>query len=255
MNPPSFRIVIIDDEPPARQLIEEWVNRLPDLVCVGSFTNAMDGIDGIRQHKPDLVFLDIQMPEMTGLDLMSLLDESRPEIILTTAYTQYALSSYEFSVLDYLLKPIPFDRFVKAINKFRQKSNLVANAITTTIVENAIEGVQDLPVPVADSSSIWLREEKRLVQLPIQEIVYIEGLKDYVKVFTKDEMIITHLSIGQAEKVFAPPQFVRVHRSFIVMLSTIRTIDGNTITLTTGKTLQMGQIYREDLKKHIVGLR
>lgn len=255
MNPEPFRTIIIDDEPPARELIEEWVNRLPDLACVGSYKNAMDGIVGIQQLRPDLVFLDIQMPEMTGLDLMSLLGDSRPEIILTTAYTQYALNSYDFSVLDYLLKPIPFDRFVKAVNKFRQKKNLVASSAALALSDFTGDVDNEPPLHVSDSNTIWLREEKRLIQLPVQEIVYIEGLKDYVKVFTKEEMIITHLSIGQAVNVFAPPQFVRVHRSFIVMLLAIRTIDGNIITLTNGKSLQLGQIYREELKKHIVGLR
>lgn len=253
MNTTPFTVIIIDDEPPARQLLEEWVSRIPDLMSVGSFTNAMDGIVGIQQHQPDLVFLDIQMPEMTGLDLISLLAEPRPEIILTTAYTQYALASYDFSVLDYLLKPIAFDRFVKAIHKFHQKRILsLASTGGTSQPEPTHEFINAPPA----SNSIWVREEKRWIQLPVQQIIYIEGLKDYVKVYTRDEMIMTHLSIGQAEKVFAPPQFVRVHRSYIVLLSAIRTIDGNTISLTNGKTLQIGgPTYRDELKKHIVGLR
>ncbi|ADB38163.1 LytR/AlgR family response regulator transcription factor [Spirosoma linguale] len=250
---PTYRVIILDDEPPARDLIETFVSQLPDLQCVASCSNAIQGLQAIQDLKPDLLFLDIQMPEMTGLDLMKLPLTPRPEIILTTAYPQYALTSYEFSVLDYLVKPIAFDRFIRAIVKFREKRQPASPPVGWYPIEESPASGQPRTdgVPLPESNSIWLREEKRLLQIPYQEILYVEGLKDYVKVHLQHQVIVTHMNLGKAEKLFAPPQFVRVHRSFIVLLSAIRLIDGNTITLTNGKQLAMGPLYREELKKHI----
>ncbi|GAB3961942.1 LytTR family DNA-binding domain-containing protein [Spirosoma harenae] len=250
---PSYRVVILDDEPPARDLIEEYVKRIPDLTCVATCSNAMQGLQVIQEIKPDLLFLDIQMPEMTGLELMKLTLIPRPEIILTTAYPQYALTSYEFSVLDYLVKPIAFDRFVKSIVKFRERKQQTSpsTAHLPSTEDDSLSVSEDLPTYGTDPSSIWLREEKRIVQIPYRDILYVEALKDYVKVYLKDQMIVTHMTMVKAEKLFAAPQFVRIHRSFIVHLSAIRLIEGNTITLITGKQLLMGPNYREELKKHI----
>ncbi|GAB2558403.1 LytR/AlgR family response regulator transcription factor [Spirosoma areae] len=254
----SYRVVVLDDEPPARELTELFVNRMPDLTCVATCSNAMQGLEAIQQLKPDLLFLDIEMPEMTGLELISLPITPRPEIILTTAYPQYALSSYEFSVLDYLVKPISFERFVKAIVKFREKRQ--GNAPVSTAGDStdpmlAVSPPDDLPAPpVTDTASVWLREEKHLLQIPYDDILYVEGLKDYVKVFLRDQMIMSHMSIGKAEKLFTPPQFVRVHRSYIVPLSAIRRINGNTITLTNGTQLLIGPNYRQQLSKYIAAL-
>lgn len=242
----------MDDEPPARDLIETFVIQMPDMQCLATCSNAMQGLQAIQDLKPDLLFLDIQMPEMTGLDLMKLPLAPRPEIILTTAYPQYALTSYEFSVVDYLVKPIAFERFVKAIVKFREKRQLTTPPVGWYPADET--QASKLLQTELDSSSIWLREEKRLLQIPYREILYVEGLKDYVKVHLNDQIIVTHMSLGKAEKLFLPPQFVRVHRSFIVLLAAIRLIDGNTITLTNGKQIVIGPLYRNELKKYIPAL-
>ncbi|SFF38092.1 LytR/AlgR family response regulator transcription factor [Spirosoma endophyticum] len=256
MNP-SYRVIVLDDEPPARELMEVFVNRLPDLRCVASCANAMQGLQAIQELKPDLLLLDIQMPEMTGLELMRLPLEHRPEVILTTAYADYAVASYEFSVLDYLLKPIAFDRFVSSIVKFRQKRPVQPptqpgwRAVDSRPTDEPKSGQ---PPYESDANAIWLREDKRLLQIPYQDILYIEGLRDYVKVFLSDQMILTHMGIGQAESLFQPPLFLRIHRSFIVRRSAIRLIDGNTIVLTNGKQLTIGPLYRETLKNYIAAL-
>lgn len=242
-----FKVIILDDEPPARDLIEVFVNRMPDLVCVATCSNAMKGLEAIQEHKPDLLFLDIRMPEMTGIELMGLPINPRPDIILTTAFPDYALTSYDYSVLDYLVKPIAFDRFMKSVVRFREKHQASPRALH----ESSTDKKPDLVVSAANLSSIWLREEKRLLQIPYSDILYIEALKDYIKVYLNEDMILTHLSMSKAEKLFPPPQFVRIHRSFIVQLAAIRQINGNTISLTNGKELQLGPNYRDELKKYI----
>ncbi|QMW05441.1 LytR/AlgR family response regulator transcription factor [Spirosoma foliorum] len=251
-----YRVIVLDDEPPARDLIEVFVSQVPDLQCVNKSSNVMQGLIAIQELKPDLLFLDIQMPEMTGFDLMKLPLVHRPEIILTTAYPEYALTSYEFSVLDYLVKPIAFDRFVKSVVKFREKRQLSLNSTDWQSTEAIPRAAQSEIATTfdSDSNSVWLREEKRLLQIPYSEILYIEGLKDYVKVHLKDQIIVSHIGLGKAEKLFTTPQFVRIHRSFIVRLAAVRLIDGNTITLTNKKELVLGPLYRDELKKYVAAL-
>jgi DNA-binding LytR/AlgR family response regulator len=249
-----FKVIILDDEPPARDLLEVFVNRVPDLTCVAVCSNAMKGLEAIQQLKPDLLFLDVQMPEMTGIELMSLPISPRPEIILTTAYPDYALTSYEFSVLDYLVKPIPFERFVKAVVRFRERKQVLLVSPSEPPIVDTLEESSDRSVAYSDTSSIWLREEKRLLQVPFHDVLYIEALKDYIKVHLSNEMILTHMNIGKAEKLFCPPQFIRIHRSFIVQIAVIRQISGNNVLLANGKQIQMGPLYREELKKYIPAL-
>ncbi len=255
MNPP-YRVVIVDDEPPARDIIDVFVGRVPDLLRVATCANAFQALDAIRQLKPDLVFLDIQMPEMTGMDLMSLHLSNRPNIVLTTAYPQYALKSYEFDVLDYLMKPIAFERFMQTIVRFKEKQARPGGHPAWATLEPPV--LDSAPEPGRDQTShesVWLREEKRLLQIPYEEVLYVEGLKDYVKVFLIDQMILTHMTIGKAEELFAPPEFIRIHRSHIVRRSAIRLIDGNSIRLTNGTELIIGPLYRDELKKFISALR
>lgn len=261
MNP-LYRVIVVDDEPPARDLLAVFVARLSDLVCVTTCSNAMQALQAIDQYKPDLMFLDIQMPEMTGMDLMSLRLPHCPDIVLTTAYPEYALKSYDFSVLDYLVKPIAFDRFVQAVVKFREKrghpvaASPKAEWATVDDLQHTVLATDtDATLDQKDQQSVWLREEKRLLQIRYSEVLFIEGLKDYVKVFLKDQMIMTHMNIGKAEELFRPPTFVRIHRSHIVRRAAIRLIDGNRVILTSGTELLIGPFYRDDLKKYISVLR
>ncbi|GAA4461451.1 LytTR family DNA-binding domain-containing protein [Nibrella saemangeumensis] len=241
----------MDDEPPARDVIEVFVNRVPDLQCVAICGNAHQAIDAIQQWQPHLVFLDIQMPDMTGIDLLQLQLPLRPEIVITTAYSEHALKSYEFAVLDYLMKPISYERFMQAVVKFKQKQiNPQPNW----------SAISPLPADEANTvssseQSVWLREEKRLLQIPYEEILYVEAMKDYVKVYLKEQMILTHLTIGKAEELFPPPYFIRIHRSHIVRRGAIRLIDGNLIRLVNDTELQIGPNFRDELKKYISALR
>lgn len=253
MNQP-FRVVIVDDEPPARDIIEVFVGRDADLQIVATCSNAMQAVDAMQRLAPHLLFLDIQMPEMTGIDLMNLRVPNRPDIILTTAYPEYALKSYDFAVVDYLVKPFAFERFVEAVLKFKAKQARIALPTGWSAID-PVATTDPNGNPSVGDTSVWLREEKRLLQIPYEDIFYVEGLKDYVKVFLKDEMILTHMSIGKAETLFRPPAFVRIHRSHIVRRSAIRLIDGNSIQLTNGVNLLIGPLYRDELKKFISALR
>lgn len=252
----TYQVIILDDEPPARELMQVFVARMPDLHCVASCSNAMQGLRAIHECQPDLVLLDIRMPEMTGLELMKLPLAYQPDIILTTAYPDYALESYEHSVLDYLLKPIAFERFTKAIVRFRQKreshsGNKLMNEESTISRSVVAEAAHYW---ATDERSVWLREEKRLRQIPYKSIYYVEGLKDYVKVHLAQETIVTHVGIGQAEKIFPAPHFVRIHRSYIVRKAAIGVIDGNSVTLSNHKVLTLGPNYRDDLHRYIIDL-
>lgn len=258
MTPPPYRVIVIDDEPPARELMAVFVSRMPDLSCVASCGTALQGLQAIQHLCPDLVLLDIQMPELTGLDLMALPLEHRPEIILTTAYPEYALRSYDYAVVDYLVKPIAFDRFVKGIVKFRQRRPIPVPDSESLVLGNSLVPEDQVlgatEANLSDSASVWLRQDKRVLQILKTDILYIEGLRDYIKVHVADHFLVTHMGIGQAQRLFAPPQFIRIHRSHIVRTSAIRLIDGNTIELVNGTRLLIGPLYRDELKKIIPAL-
>lgn len=238
-----YRVVIVDDEPPARDIIEVYVNRVPDLEIVAICANAHQALDEVHNLKPDLVFLDIQMPEITGMEMLRIPMIDRPEFVLTTAYPQYAAESYDFSALDYLTKPIAFERFMETVVRFRKKKTL----------QN--QSSWELVNPHTPGEVVWLKDGKRILQIPNGEISHVEGWKDYVKVYYKDKMLLTHLNLGQAEAVFQPPVFVRIHRSYIIRVAAIRIIDGNEIELSNGIKLDIGQKYREEVKKYIPYLR
>lgn len=254
MNP-TYKAIVLDDEPPARELIKVFIDKIPDLACIATCANVMQGLHAIQVHKPDLVFLDIQMPEINGLELLAMPLHHRPDIILTTAFPEYALQSYDFSVLDYLVKPIAFERFVRSIIKFREKKQIPTPAASDADSDQGLSKLQHeltlMSQALPETNSVWLREEKRLLQIPYAEILYVEGLKDYVKVHLLNQLVVSHMTLGKAELTFLPPQFIRIHRSFIVRQGAIRLIDGNTLVLLNGQELPIGPLYRDTLKNYI----
>jgi len=248
-----YKVLIIDDEPPARDLLEAYVNQIPFLACVGCCANAMQALDFIDSEQADLLFLDINMPRMTGLELLGFKQVKPLQVILTTAYPDHALASYEYDVVDYLLKPIAFDRFFKSALKFKEKKTRIDQSLPVAgnnipTADRTISRNTSLEMAGNAAKPIWIREEKILRQLNPNEVLYLEGLKDYVKIHLEKRSIVTHLAIGQAEELFRYPSFVRVHRSYIVRISAIETINGNVLTLINGQQLSIGPSYREDLK-------
>lgn len=211
---------IIDDEHLAQQILEEYVAKVPFLELKGSFSSALDAAAQMDQHKPDLLFLDINMPDLNGLSFISMLNP-KPMIILTTAYDQYALKAFDLEVRDYLLKPIPFERFYKAVLRLQQESK---------ILDQAEQKEPQLP-PKNDPEYIFLKVGYKIQKVQINEILFVEGMKDYIQIQTSREKIMTLLSFAKLSELLPEQQFIRVHRSFMVAMNKIDHIEKNRISI------------------------
>ena len=210
----TLTCAIIDDAPLAISLLESYVNKTPFLQLVGKFNSALNALSELSTQPVDLLFLDIQMPELNGLEFSRIL-KADTRIIFTTAFEQYALDSYKVNALDYLLKPISYPDFLKAANKALQWYELVKGN----------KGNEN------NTESIFIKTEYKLVQVELRKILYIEGLKDYVKIFIEDEPhpILSLMSIKSLEELLPSNRFIRVHRSFIVQPEKIKVIERNRI--------------------------
>jgi two-component system, LytTR family, response regulator len=205
--------VIIDDEPLAIELIKQYASKFPALEVKQIFLNAISGAEYLRNGKTDLLFLDIQMPDITGLQLLRSL-KNPPMVIFTTAYSQYALDAFELDVLDYLLKPIEFDRFEKAVNKAIQYFNF-KNGETGTAPEY-----------------IYVRSDYRMIKVELDKVEYIESFDDYVKVYLSDKSsVMTLMSLKKIQDKLSADKFLRVHRSYVVSLAKVKTIVNRKIQL------------------------
>ncbi len=236
---------VIDDEQGAIDLLINFIEKTPFLKLVGSTTNSIESIPIIQNQKIDLVFLDIQMPYVTGLELMNIIQD-RCRVILTTASADYALEGFEKNALDYLLKPISFERFLKAAQKA-----LAATALATPQWRAE-----------QDDDYIFVKTENKgkMIKINFEEIVYVEGLKNYVSIYTKDDRIVTLLNIKDLEERLPQKRFLRVHKSYIVSMDKIRALDGNQILLIDMKAyIPLGETYRNtffnSLQKNVIGGR
>lgn len=248
----SLRCFIIDDEPPAQELIEKFVRRVPFLEVIGRCSNAVDALFDVQRLQPDLIFLDVEMPEMTGFEFIRLLPAKRPAIIMITAYPHYAVDGFEHQVADYLLKPVSFERFMRAINR-------VMGDQPTAVPGNTVSPAPEVISPplsatsgsVADPASIsdflLVKEDKKLVRLMLDEIILVEGLKDYLKIHTTSRSLITHMTMTKIESMLPANLFLRVNRSYIVRQGAIREIDGNQIITTDARKIPIGITYRESV--------
>ncbi|PHN01360.1 LytR/AlgR family response regulator transcription factor [Flavilitoribacter nigricans] len=198
----KLQCLIVDDEPLALDLLEGHIQAMADLELAGRCANALDAGAFLRQKRVDLLFLDIQMPVLTGIDLIKTL-QHRPKIILTTAYKEYAFDAFQLDAADYLLKPITFARFLKSINK-------VCGQLPQTAVTAAG------PSPIFEEAFVYLKTEKRLVKVILKEILFIESIRDYTKVITQDQRIIAHQRISQLEEKLPEDRFLRIHRSYLI---------------------------------------
>jgi DNA-binding LytR/AlgR family response regulator len=207
-----LKCLIIDDEPLAIKLLEEYIGRLPFLQWTGSSTKPLDTLLELPQKPTDLIFLDIQMPQLNGVAFMKLL-QNRARVIITSAYQEYAFEGFEHDVIDYLLKPISFERFYKASEKaYRLKYPL----------ENPKAAVDFHP---ATGGYIFVKVENRMVRVELDEILYIEGLKNYLSIYTKTERIVALQAMKQMEDALPPNRFVRVHKSYIVALDKVNSVE------------------------------
>ncbi|SEO65492.1 two component transcriptional regulator, LytTR family [Flavobacterium sp. CF108] len=232
-----LKCIAVDDEPLALKLVETFIEQTPFLQLTASCDNAVEAMSLIREKQPDLVFLDINMPNLTGMELARLLQEQPglvPKIVFTTAYNHYAIEGYKVNAVDYLLKPFSYEEFLRAANKVLQ------------ITEEASNNFQTV---AADDEFIFLKVEYQWVRIPLKEILYIESLKDYVKVHLDDSQkgVLSLISLKALEEKLPSAKFMRVHRSFIVSLDKINAITKNSIFI--GKTeITVGEQYKETFK-------
>jgi two-component system, LytTR family, response regulator len=226
-----IRAIAIDDEPLALRVIEAHAKKLENLELVRTTTHAIEGLLEAQSGNVDLVFLDIQMPSLTGIQFMQIL-QGKCKIILTTAYTQYALESYEHNVVDYLLKPISFDRFQKAVNKITLENKTNAEVNIPSIANH-------------QPDCIFIKTEYKLLKINHSDILYIEGGKDYITVFTKTEKILSLSSLTKLQESLPFPQFLRVHKSYLVALDKIESVERQRIFM--GKTvIPIGDTYKDE---------
>ncbi|MBS9767772.1 MAG: response regulator transcription factor [Flavobacteriaceae bacterium] len=226
----NLRCVIIDDEPLAVGIIKDYIDKIDGLEVVQTFHNAIESLSFFQENEVDVLFLDINMPTLNGLDFLENLDK-KPLVIITTAYEEYALKGYELDVLDYLLKPIPFPRFVKAVNKvFKIKE----------LSENGKNKNQDF---------IFIRlNKKQLKKVVIDDITTIESVKDYIKISTTKEHFLTHQTLQSFIESLPADKFLRIHRSFVIAIDKIDAIEGNSI-IVNNERFTIGRSYLNTVKE------
>ncbi len=239
-----IKCLVVDDEPLALHILEDYISKVPFLQLVKATTNPIEALTLVQDGGIDLVFLDVQMPELTGLQFLKIAN-GKTKVILTTAYPQYALEGYELDVADYLLKPIAFDRFYKAAQK--------AQSIITPVVAATV--TKEEPLAQYDdfmSDFIFVKTEHKIQKVYLHDIMFIEGLKDYISIFTPDERIITLQNMKKMEDALPEKHFIRVHKSYIVALNKIDSIERSRISI-GNKVIPIGDTYRDIFFKQIEG--
>lgn len=227
----NIHAIIVDDEPLARQVIQEYANDIPNLEIVCTCPNALDAHQAIREKPIDLMFLDVDMPKLSGLEFLKNLPHP-PLVILTTAYTDYAMEGYELNILDYLKKPFSFERFYRAVQKAEEQLNLLR--------------LREInPSRSEKSPYIYIKSNKKAIRVDFAEIRIIEGLGDYIKIHTDKQQLVTNLSMKKMEELLPSTEFVRIHKSFIVRLDSIQAIEGNMVEIGKQK-LPIGNNFRQE---------
>ncbi|HEY8783495.1 MAG TPA: LytTR family DNA-binding domain-containing protein [Mucilaginibacter sp.] len=224
-----IRCIIVDDEPLARLLLESYLDLLPNLTCVAVCQSALQAFSVLHGQQVDLMFLDIQMPGITGLNFVKSI-KNPPKVIFTTAFIDYAVEAFELEAVDYLLKPITFERFIKAVQKVSQKKEEPADS---TLKNNG-------------SLYLFLKINKRLVKIDHADIIYAEGLGDYLKVYTDAQTYTTYMTMSKLDTLLPPYKFARIHRSTIINLDHIQYVEGNFVRI-NNNDLPIGLTYKESL--------
>ena len=237
-----MKCLIVDDEPLAIDVIKKHVDRIPFLNVLGTTSSAFEAIEIINTESIDLLFLDIQMPELTGLELLNSLRKP-PLVIFTTAYQEYALESYELDAVDYLMKPIPFDRLLKAVNKAKVRLGDSSKSSASKPIEKNVSNSDN-------KGFIFVKTAYKTVKLMLHDIHYIESQKDYVVFHLKQEKISSQLSLTSVESQLKGSNFLRIHRSFIIAVDKISEVERNTLVI-NGDRISVGANYRAKFKEVI----
>jgi len=225
----TYKCIIIEDEPLAAEVLQDYIRQVPFLELACCCSDAFYAMDSLQKFDIDLMFLDIHLPKMKGLDLIKVLKKP-PKIIITTAYQEYALQGYEFNVIDYLLKPIEFSRFLKAVNKIEQTKEIVLPARPAA--------------PLTERAFLFFNVGKKKVKVFLDEILYIESMKEYIRVNTKSKSVLTKFKLSQVDGLLSENNFLRIHRSFIVAKDKIEAFSATEVEL-GGKRLPIGRSYKE----------
>ncbi len=221
---PKTKCIIVDDESIAQDILEEYISRVDELKLVGKCNSAIEAYNLLQLQRIDLIFLDIQMPELTGIDFLSSLSNP-PKVIFTTAYSEYAIKGFELEAIDYLLKPISFERFLKAVNK------VLKNKIENNLLDN-------------QGTFIYLKSDAMMVKVELNKIDYIESVRNCIHVHMGDKEIVSYISISSIEERLSSDKFLRIHRSFIVSRDKIEAFSQNLVQV-NGKKLPIGRNYKE----------
>jgi DNA-binding LytR/AlgR family response regulator len=222
--------IIVDDEPPAVRVLQKYAGQLPDLNCVATTNSAIEALQLIELYQPDMLFLDIQMPELTGIQLSTILKD-KVKIIFTTAYAQFALDGFELNAVDYLLKPISFERFIRSVDKVRQQAKTAESTERKSVEEEVFFVKTD--------------GKNRLKKIHLNEIYYLESIKNYVILHTENEQIVTYNTLKYFEESLPAEQFVKIHKSFLVSLHKIEKTDTSEVWI-LGKELPLGDTYKNN---------
>ncbi len=229
----KIRCLIIDDEPIATEVIKNHLDKMDQLEIAGICDQAVQAFEFLKLHPVDLIFLDIQMPKMTGINFLKSL-KNPPAVIIVSAYREYALEGFELDVVDYLLKPVSFERFLKAIDKYYTHYNKSNNSLGDEITAAPAQG------------SIWVRSDRKNVRIETGKIRYIEGLKDYLKIYLDEEMILSKITMKEMEEKLKEENFIRIHRSFLVPVKRISAYTQESVEV--GKdALPIGYSYRNSV--------
>ena len=227
----KYQCYILDDEPLAIKVIENHLSKLDQFEVVGTSTEPVEAFSQLKTLQPDLLFLDIEMPELTGLELLESMDK-KPAVIITTAYREYAVEGFEHNVLDYLVKPIAFKRFLQSVDKFLQQK------------ESATES------PSKTQTHLFVKADRKTIKVAFDSILYIEGMKDYSRIILQDQKIMTKISVGNFFEQLPPGQFLRVHKSFIVAKNKITAFTTHDVEI--GKIeIPIGRAYKEQFLKDL----
>lgn len=229
-----LKCIIADDEPIARQILESYVADVPYLYLIASCANAFEVMEVLQEHTVDILFLDINMPKLSGLSLLKTMQQ-KPNVIITTAYPEYAVEGFELSVTDYLLKPFSLERFLQSVAKVKQQLSTSLKVPETPIAES--------------SKSLFVKSDKKIIKLQLTEISHIEAYGNYIKIYM-DTMVLTPQTLTDFLKKL-PHNFMRIHKSFAINFDQLKLIDGNQVILQNETKLPIGKLYRKSILDRI----
>jgi DNA-binding LytR/AlgR family response regulator len=235
----KIHCLIIDDEPPAREILKQHIAGVEALELAGTCSNAVEAVSFLKEHPVDLLLLDIQMPQLLGTNFIRTL-KNPPKVIFTTAYRKYAVEGFELDAVDYLLKPISFERFLKAVSKVLQLNISSAQAMPTSATKEKQNG--------ESNSFLYFRAERKMVKVFFRDILYVEGLKDYIRIVTDNKTIVTKYVLSTLEEMLPANEFLRIHKSYIIAICKIDSYNADTIHIAKHE-LPIGRLYKFDVNR------